>query len=97
MFCQQAEVNDLQDMDPIIAEPGVGLDSSDEEEESKDVSNRKNDIWPSPNKRNASEERLTGRNRLEEIGNEIDSKRSNLASEFLSLHHRSGHITFQKL
>ena len=99
-FCEQAEFDNTEDIHPIIAEPGVNTGGSDEE--SKNGTMRleletTDATWPSPNKRNISEDRLAGRDQVEEKESEIEAKRDSITSEFLSLHYRSGHMSFQKL
>ena len=92
LFCQQAEIGDLQDTQPIIAQPGI--DSDDDVEENGNYDKL---TWPSPNKHNSSEIKLAGDEQIHGTGEEIDTKRSNLVADFLSLHYRAGHISFPKL
>ena len=95
-FCDQAEFDGTEDICPLIADPGIDVESSDDEHADNKI-NSTNSPWLSTSERNPSERRLTGSNRLKEMGTEVDVKRDNITSEFLNMHYRSGHMSFKKL
>ena len=97
MFCERAEIGDEEDTNPLIAEPGVNMESSEDEDAMDEGSTNIGTKWTSLNDRNSSEVRLTGENQLKVTENEEDAKRSSLTSEFLNIHYRSGHMSFRKL
>ena len=93
MFCQQAEMENLQDEHPLIANPGIDDENDIGIENNHDPAR----TWLPRQRMNHSEQNLTGRLQADDTGEEIDAKRGNLVAEFLNIHYRSGHLGFPKL
>ena len=97
VFCHQAEIDNNPDSEPLIAQQGMQDDDESEDDEIGQLDLSK--IWPSPNSKNISEERLAGKNDAGTVtdGQEINRKRNSMVMEFLDLHNKAGHTSFAKL